>query len=104
MLTRVVLPGALAFAAAALVSLLLTPAIRDFAIRRRYVDLAESVRKVHTRPVPRLGGVAIFFAWLIAAGTLFATESALRYEFSSRGPRAVVFVLGGIAAAALGCI
>ena len=59
---------------------------------------------MHTRPIPRLGGVAIFFAWLIAAGTLLATESALRDEFSSRGPRAVVFVLGGLAAAALGCI
>jgi UDP-GlcNAc:undecaprenyl-phosphate/decaprenyl-phosphate GlcNAc-1-phosphate transferase len=104
MMIQALLPGAVAFAAAALVSLLLTPAIRDFAIRRQYVDVAGSVRKIHTRSVPRLGGVAIFLSWLIAACALVLLNPSLRDVFWSKRPRTLVFILGGLAAAALGCI
>ena len=104
MLARALVIDALAFLAALILSLLLTPAIRDFAIRRRYVDVAGSVRKIHKQAIPRLGGVAIFTAWLIAAGTSFSIDPSLREVFWSNRPRTIVFVMGGVAAAALGFV
>ncbi len=47
------------FSIAAFSTLLLTPAVRFVAIRLGAVDLPER-RKIHTRPMPRLGGVSVF--------------------------------------------
>ena len=44
-------------------SFLLTPVFRDFAIRRGLLDKPDSNRKVHTAPVPRIGGVPIVLAY-----------------------------------------
>jgi UDP-GlcNAc:undecaprenyl-phosphate GlcNAc-1-phosphate transferase len=43
-------------------SLLLTPLVRNQALRLRLVDVPDSCRKFHTRPTPRFGGVAILLA------------------------------------------
>ncbi len=50
-------------AASAGVSLLLTPACRAFALKRRIVDRPDDFLKPHGRPIPYLGGVAIFAGW-----------------------------------------
>ena len=50
---------ALIFAVALGVTLLATPLVRSFALKRGLVDFPGG-RKVHTTPIPRLGGVAIF--------------------------------------------
>jgi UDP-GlcNAc:undecaprenyl-phosphate GlcNAc-1-phosphate transferase len=42
-----------------LVSVIFTRGIRDFAIRKNLVSAPTSARHVHTRPIPRCGGVAI---------------------------------------------
>lgn len=54
--------GSIAFLAA----LLLTPWVRDFSMRRGLVDAPDSMRKIHRRPIPRLGGVAVVAAYSIA--------------------------------------
>lgn len=51
-----------------LLSLLLTPLVRDFALRRGWVDQPDSGRKQHKIAVPRVGGVAIFAAYAISMG------------------------------------
>jgi UDP-GlcNAc:undecaprenyl-phosphate GlcNAc-1-phosphate transferase len=56
------------FAVAAVVTLIVTPLVRSFAIRRGLVDTPGG-RKVHTRPIPRLGGVAIFAGVMAALAT-----------------------------------
>jgi len=48
-----------------LVSLVLTPLVRKFSLRFRILDEPE-VRKIHPDPVPTLGGVAIYVAFLLA--------------------------------------
>ena len=48
-------------------SMMLTPIVRIFALRLGYVDKT-SKRKVHDRPIPHIGGAAIFFAFLIPFG------------------------------------
>ncbi len=59
-----------ALAAAALVTLVLTPLVRRLALARGLVDLPDQ-RRVHTRPVPRLGGVAVFAGFHAAAAVVF---------------------------------
>jgi len=60
-----------------LLSLLLTPIIRDEFLRRGWVDEPDLVRKTHTTPVPRIGGLAIFaayvFTFLLALALPFGT-------------------------------
>jgi len=91
-----------AFIIAALAAALLTPLVRELAVRRGLLDHAHSSRKVHGRPVPRLGGLAIvasFCAPLL--GLLLVTGSVERLYRSS--PREVAGLLaGGLAIVALG--
>jgi UDP-GlcNAc:undecaprenyl-phosphate GlcNAc-1-phosphate transferase len=94
----------LAFFAALLLSALLTPLVRDFALRRRFVDDARSARKVHTRAIPRLGGVAFVGAFLVAIGALLVVDAPLREVFSSKGSRAVGFGIGALAVASMGLL
>jgi hypothetical protein len=54
------MPG---FLVALFLALILTPWMRDFAIRKRMVDTTTSVRKIHVKAVPRIGGVAFVLAW-----------------------------------------
>src|ERR1051325_884317 len=66
--------------------LVLTPLVRDLAIRMSLVDEPDAVRKLHRRAVPRLGGAPVFLSYagsflvLIAlplqAGQLIQTNSA----------------------------
>ena len=60
-------------AIAALVTLVLTPIVRAVATRMGLVDMPGG-RKVHTHPIPRLGGVAIYAGFMAAAGVQFVGE------------------------------
>ncbi len=51
-----------AFASALLVSLLLTPPVRDFAKNMGMVDQPDA-RRINKVPIPRGGGVAVFIAF-----------------------------------------
>ncbi len=52
------------------VSLLATPLCRRYALRKRIVDRPDDWLKPHKKPIPYLGGVAIFVGW--AAGVVLA--------------------------------
>ena len=57
-------------------TLLLTPLVRQFCIKRGWYDLPEA-RRVHRIPTPRLGGVAIFAGFAAAlAASLFLSRIA----------------------------
>ena len=64
-----------AFVAAigALVTFIVTPLVRAFAIKRGLVDYPGG-RKVHTKAIPRLGGVAIFAGVMAAVAVQAAGE------------------------------
>ena len=55
---------AILFIAALISSLILTPLVRSGARRLRAMDLPGK-RKIHTRPIPRLGGFAIFISFYL---------------------------------------
>lgn len=46
-------------------SVFMVPAVRRLAIRLGAVDLPDGIRKIHTTAVPRMGGVAIFIAFIV---------------------------------------
>jgi UDP-GlcNAc:undecaprenyl-phosphate GlcNAc-1-phosphate transferase len=66
-------------------SLLLTPIAARLATRRGWLDYPDGRRKLHTVPVPRVGGLAVYAAFLIAFGVLVATVP----EAVSDGPGVV---------------
>src|SRR5438067_995098 len=65
------------FLIAATASLILTPLLRRFCERYRLVDEPKDNRRVHQKAVPRLGGVAIFLAILIALSVLVLVNNLL---------------------------
>jgi UDP-GlcNAc:undecaprenyl-phosphate/decaprenyl-phosphate GlcNAc-1-phosphate transferase len=52
------------------VAFVLTPLARDLALRRGFVDQPDRIRKFHARPVPRVGGISIFIAYLVSFAVL----------------------------------
>src|ERR1035438_8194555 len=60
--------------ASCVLSLLLTPLVRNAALRLGLVDQPDQQRKFHSAPIPRLGGVAIFLAVIGAYGLLLAVR------------------------------
>jgi UDP-GlcNAc:undecaprenyl-phosphate/decaprenyl-phosphate GlcNAc-1-phosphate transferase len=91
----------LAFIVALLASATLTRLVRDFSIARGWHSAPSSKRHVHTRPIPRLGGVAIFLTlWCIVLGG-WATEHLGLSQFlvpgltlRILGPATIIFLLG----------
>lgn len=64
-----------------LFSVLLTPSVRDFALKWRLLDQPDGSRKIHVEPIPRLGGVAVAFAYTLAlAFILVAPYSNLNLD------------------------
>ncbi|OLC99406.1 MAG: undecaprenyl/decaprenyl-phosphate alpha-N-acetylglucosaminyl 1-phosphate transferase [Acidobacteria bacterium] len=92
----------LVFVAALLASAAFTRWIRDFSIARGWVSVPGSDRHVHVRPIPRLGGVAIFLTlWcMVLLAQLvpghFGTPGYPLPYFTLKilGPATVVFLLG----------
>lgn len=91
------------FTFALLLSVILTKLVRDFAFRRGWVSVPSPERHMHVHPLPRLGGVAICFAFLIteALVTLLAPRFprwghsvSLHLSTTILVPACLVFLLG----------
>ena len=57
-------------------SLALTPLCRALSLRLGMVDRPDRTRKLHSHPIPRIGGVAIFGALAVSLGALALFEPA----------------------------
>lgn len=86
-----------------LLSFILTRYVRDFATRRGWVAIPSQERHLHSSPLPRLGGVAIFISFslsLLAASVAAAHSSTLQSAFPLKtlltilAPATLVFLLG----------
>lgn len=53
--------------AAAVISFVLTPLVKRFAVRFGFVDIPKDERRMHRKAIPTIGGVAIFAAFLLVA-------------------------------------
>ncbi|MBN8229209.1 undecaprenyl/decaprenyl-phosphate alpha-N-acetylglucosaminyl 1-phosphate transferase [Corallococcus macrosporus] len=91
-----------AFLVSLLVALVLTWRVRERALAWGWLDQANSSRKVHVRPIPRLGGIGIvggFFAPLCA---LFLVDSGVGDQFLAQTELIVGLFVGGAIIAGLG--
>lgn len=85
------------------VSLLLTPAVREAAIRWGLVDAAGRVhRKVHAEDIPRLGGLAIVAGFYVPFLGMLVYETEMGRRFFAQPDLAASLLLGGVIIAALG--
>ncbi len=113
------------FISALLVTLLLTPVFRWLAIRLGIYDMPDQRLKPHSRPIPYLGGLAIYLGitlallaalglglviqtkalWAVLAGTTIITVAGLFDDIGSLKPKtkilfqvaaAIALVIGGI--------
>ena len=61
------------------VAFVLTPLCRNLAIRWGLVDQPDHIRKLHTRPIPRVAGISIFIACSVSLALLLLSP----YQFGS---------------------
>ena len=74
-------------------SLIATPIIRRIAQRRGWFDLPNDKRRVHSRPIPRLGGVAIYASVVVTLASLSLVENLLTDSLRT-SRRSLIQVLG----------
>lgn len=94
--------AAVAFFVSLCVALALTRGVRDFAIRRGLLDLSRNSRKIHNRPVPRLGGVAILAAFNVPLLGLLLFDTSTGRIFWEDWPHALGLIAGGFVISCLG--
>jgi len=94
-----------AFAAAALLALLLTPVVRRFAHGLGVVD-RPNARRVNTRPIPRGGGLAVAAAYVVVAlgSLLVAVQAGALRDDALRANGVVALIAGAALAALLGTV
>src|SRR5881296_1330802 len=94
--------AAVAFILSTLCGTLLTPLVRTLAYRKGALDHALSSRKIHGRPIPRLGGVAIVLAFYTPIVGLLLFHSGVSEMFLAEREKVVGLFVGGAAIALLG--
>jgi UDP-GlcNAc:undecaprenyl-phosphate/decaprenyl-phosphate GlcNAc-1-phosphate transferase len=92
----------IAFILSMLSAALLTPWVRKLALRIGAVDHALSSRKIHGRPIPRLGGLAIAGAFYAPLLGLIVFQSGVGALFLAQKNLAIGLIVGGSAIVLLG--
>ena len=64
-----------ALAVAFIISFAATPIVKSFAVQVGAIDVPDNDRHLHKKPIPRMGGLAIFFGFLLSV-LLFAEINA----------------------------
>ena len=90
-----------AFALSLTAALALTPLVRGLARRLQLFD-SPGTRKLHTAPVPRIGGVALVLAFFAPLVGLLLIETDLGGAFLEDTQRVAGLFAGGLAIATLG--
>ncbi|HLK19218.1 MAG TPA: MraY family glycosyltransferase, partial [Bryobacteraceae bacterium] len=80
---------------AVLMSLTMTPIVRD-GIGRFFLDLPDGGRKVHTTPVPRVGGIAIVLAYVATFGIAFLLPFSYSFVLHRALPNILALTLVGL--------
>ena len=82
----------------------LTPAVRLFALKRGLLDHAISARKIHGKPIPRLGGLAIVAGFYAPIAALLVYRTGLGFTLFADRARIAGLLAGGLAIAGLGLV
>lgn len=82
-----------ALALAALVAFTTTPAVSVLAHKIGAIDVPKDSRRMHKKPIPRIGGLAIFFGFVVAT-----------LVFCEMTPELIAIYAGGLVVVAVGII
>jgi len=75
------------FLASFILSLILTPFVRWLAIKFNILDRPETnKRKIHSKAIPLMGGVAIFLSFFIVLSSIKITPNNMHYPFITAIP------------------
>ena len=93
----------IALAATALLSYLLTPLAIRFAPRLGAIDIPDSERRVHERPIPRTGGLAVAISFVTVGVLGFAASQIFDIALPGRPVRAaeIAGLMAGVGIGAL---
>ena len=83
----------IAIVAAAAIAFALTPLVKAFALRFGFVDVPKDGRRMHKKPTPRIGGLAIFAGFVVAT-----------LVFCNISRELVAIYIGGLIIVAVGVI
>jgi UDP-GlcNAc:undecaprenyl-phosphate GlcNAc-1-phosphate transferase len=75
------------FSISLLLSFLLTPFVRRRAIAWGAIDLPDNGRRIHARPTPRLGGIAIYIAFMLTLLCVPLLGNLVSQSFRANLPR-----------------
>ena len=87
-------PAALALLTALVVSFLMTPVVKSFAYKVGAIDVPKDERRMHHKPIPRLGGLAIFAGFM--ASILLFVDIRLNPQMQSILLGAAIIVVLGV--------
>ena len=82
---------AAALVVALLVALITTPVVKNLAVRMGAVDVPRDGRRMHDHPIPRMGGLAIFFGFLLSVVVFMDLDGQMRGMLLGA---AIIVVLG----------
>ena len=85
--------GVIATIFAALISFASVPPVRVLAYKLKAIDIPTDERRMHKKPIPRLGGLAIYLGFIISA-----------LVFCEMTPLLVTVIIGGTAIVVLGVL
>lgn len=88
---RQLLTAIIAVLAAALISFVLTPVVKALAPKFGFVDVPKDERRMHKRPIPTIGGLAIFVSFVLVS--LFVCQPSRQFLGMLAGALVIV-VLG----------
>src|SRR5688500_18324050 len=95
----------LAFILALAITAIVTPIVRDFALRRKLAHAPRADRDMHQSPIPRIGGIAIAVGFMAPLVALFVLDTGIS-NFIQRDPEWLNYVIalvgGSIAIVAIG--
>jgi len=91
-----------AFVLSVICGALLTPLVRQLAHRFGLFDHARSSRKIHGKPIPRLGGIAIVIAFYTPLVGLLLFQTGVGQLFYAERDHVIGLFAGGLSIAALG--
>src|SRR5215469_9720482 len=92
-----------AFVLAMLITALLTPLVRRFALAAGAVD-EPGARRVHARRVPRMGGIAIVLGFFSPLAVLLPLHTHAGLIFFSVGKTTLGLVLGSLCVVTIGLL
>jgi UDP-GlcNAc:undecaprenyl-phosphate GlcNAc-1-phosphate transferase len=91
-----------AFLSALMMGMFFTIAVRNRALKYGWLDQARTSRKIHSNPIPRVGGIAIVIGFFAPLCALLVVDSGVGQTFRAHPELISSIFAGGIAIALLG--